>query len=197
MREEVNVLRTYEALYIVRPDLEDDEIQTIAKEVESLITADGGAIVRSEIWGKRRLSYEVNKFTEGCYILVRFEALPTFVARLENHFRLTDAIIRYLVVHFDERMLRLEISQKKRKEAELHAGPPVRRRRDDDDDDEAPRDRKRKFDDDGNDDEAPRDRKRNVDDDDNDDDAPRDRKRKLDDDDDDKTDVDVVDVEKE
>lgn len=185
-------MRTYEALYIVRPDLEDDEIQTIAKEVESLITADGGAIVRSEIWGKRRLSYEVNKFTEGCYILVRFEALPTFVARLENHFRLTDAIIRYLVVHFDERMLRLEISQKKRKEAELHAGPPVRRRRDDDDDDEAPRGRRRRDDDD-DDDEAPRDRKRAVDKD--DDESPRDSKRKLDDDD--KTDVDVVDVEKE
>ena len=147
-------MRTYEALYVVRPDLADDEIQTIAKEVESLITANGGAIVRSEIWGKRRLAYEVHKFTEGCYILVRLEALPAFVTRLENHFRLTDAIIRYLVVHFDERMLRLEISQKERKEAEIHAGPPVRRRRDDDedDDDEAPRGRRRRDDDDDDDD---------------------------------------------
>jgi len=115
-------LRTYEALYIVRPDVRDDDVQTIAKEVETLLTENGGAIVRSEIWGKRKLAYEVQKCSEGYYILLRFEASPSFVARLENHFRLTDAIIRYLVVHFDERMLRLEASQKKRREAEIRAG---------------------------------------------------------------------------
>jgi len=155
-------LRTYEALYIVRPDLEDDEIQTIAQEVESLITAEGGTIVRSEIWGKRRLAYEVHKFTEGCYILVRFESLPSFVARLENHFRLTDSIIRYLVVYFTKRMLRLEASQKKRKDAESHAGSPTRQHNTYDADD-APRGSKRRIlnDDDDND---------NDNDDDNDDD---------------------------
>lgn len=115
-------MRTYEALYIVRPDVRDDDVQTIAKEVETLLTENGGAIVRSEIWGKRKLAYEVQKCSEGYYILLRFEASPSFVARLENHFRLTDAIIRYLVVHFDERMLRLEASQKKRREAEIRAG---------------------------------------------------------------------------
>jgi small subunit ribosomal protein S6 len=100
----------------------DDDVQTIAKEVETLITDNGGAIVRSEIWGKRKLAYEVQKFSEGFYILIRFEAGPPFVARLENHFRLTDTIIRYLVVHFDDKMLRLEASQKKRREAEIRAG---------------------------------------------------------------------------
>lgn len=136
MREEVNLLRTYEALYIARPDLEDDEIQTVARDVESLITTAGGAIVRSEIWGKRRLAYTVERFTEGCYILVRFEALPSSVGRLENHFRLTDAIIRYLIVHFTERMLRLEASQNRRKEAELQAAAPRRPARDSGDDEE-------------------------------------------------------------
>ncbi len=121
-------MRTYEALYIVRPDLKDDEIQTVANGVESLVTENAGTIVRSEIWGKRRLAYEVQKFNEGCYVLLRFTAVPTLVARLENHFRLTEAIIRYLVVHFSEHDLRLEEEQQKRKQDEIHpgAGGPAR-----------------------------------------------------------------------
>ena len=134
----MTALRTYEALYIVRPDVADDEVQTLAKSVESMVTDSGGAIVRSEIWGKRRLAYEVQKCAEGNYILLRFEALAPFVGKLENYFRLTDSIIRYLVVHFDEQTLRLEASQKKRKEAEIRnegvTGRPGREDRDDDDD---------------------------------------------------------------
>lgn len=149
------MLKTYEALYIARPDVPDDEIQTIAKEVENMITANGGAIVRSEIWGKRRLAYEVQKCTEGNYTLLRFESAANFVARLENHFRLTDAIIRYLVVHFDEKTLRLEDLQKKRKEAEIRnsAGVSTRSDEDDDDDNDRPRRSRRYRDDDDAEDE--------------------------------------------
>lgn len=142
--EEVTRLRTYEALYIVRSDLQDDEVQTVAKEVEALVTSNGGAIVRSEIWGKRRLAYEVQKCTEGYYVLLRFTAAPAFVARLENHFRLTDAIIRYLVVHFDERTLRLEASQKKRKEAEIRTPAMVTGRTEVEDDEGEDEDRPRR-----------------------------------------------------
>ena len=137
-------MRTYEALYIVRPDVRDDDVQTIAKEVETLVTENGGAIVRSEIWGKRKLAYEVQKCSEGYYILLRFDAGPSFVARLENHFRLTDAIIRYLVVHFDERLLRLEASQKKRREAEIRAGALAAAPVEDEAEAEAPRERPRR-----------------------------------------------------
>jgi len=144
-------LRTYEALYIIRPDRSDDEVQTIAKQVESLVTGNGGAIVRSEIWGKRRLAYEVSHFTEGYYVLMRFQSQPTFIARLENYFRLEEPIIRSLVVYFDEKMLRLEEEQQKRTE-ELIRASATRRAQDDDDDDEpvgrGRRDRDRDDDDD-------------------------------------------------
>ncbi|HIJ64909.1 MAG TPA: 30S ribosomal protein S6 [Candidatus Hydrogenedentes bacterium] len=122
-------MRTYEALYIVRPDLDDETIQTVAKEVESLVTDNGGAIVRSEIWGKRRLAYVVEKFNEGCYVLLRFNSEPVFIARLESHFRLKESIIRFLVVHFDAQMLRLEAEQQRRQEDQLRASASVARRR--------------------------------------------------------------------
>lgn len=114
-------MRTYEALYIVRPELKDDEIQTMAKRFETLVTDNGGAIGCSEVWGKRKLAYKVKHFSEGCYILLRFESDPGFVARLENDFRLSEDVIRYLVTHFDEKTLRLEAEQQRRKEAELRA----------------------------------------------------------------------------
>ncbi|MCX5772366.1 MAG: 30S ribosomal protein S6 [Candidatus Hydrogenedentes bacterium] len=129
-------MRTYESLYILRPDLQEEEVEALAKDVESQITGDGGTIVRSETWGKRRLAYEVQKCSEGYYILVRFMATPVFVARLENYFRLTDAVIRYLMLHFDERTLRLEARQKKRKEAELQSAAAVKPRGEEDEDEE-------------------------------------------------------------
>ncbi|MBI1320720.1 MAG: 30S ribosomal protein S6 [Candidatus Hydrogenedens sp.] len=144
------VLRTYEALYIVHPELDDAGIQTVVKEVEDLVVKNGGTIVRSEIWGKRRLAYEVKKLTEGCYVLLRFDAEPEFIAKLELHFRLSDPIFRHLVSLFDEKTLRLEAEQQRR-DAEAAASPrqfddddddddrPRRGRRDDDDDDERPR----------------------------------------------------------
>jgi len=129
-------VRTYESLYILRPDLQEEEVEVLAKEVESQITGDGGTIVRSEIWGKRRLAYEVQKCSEGYYILVRYMATPVFVARLENYFRLTDAVIRYLMLHFDERTLRLEARQKQRKEAELQNAVAAKPRSDEDEEEE-------------------------------------------------------------
>ena len=129
-------MRTYEALYIVAPELTDDEIQTIANGATKLITDNGGAIVRSEIWGKRRLAYVVKKRTEGVFVLVRFESPAPLIAKLKNHFRLHDAIIRHLVVHFDLETLRLEAEQEERNKVQLEARTAAGRRRDDDDEDE-------------------------------------------------------------
>lgn len=134
-------MRTYEALFIVRPDAKDEEVQTIAKEVENLITNDGGAIVRSEIWGKRRLAYEVKKFNEGVYVLIRFTSTAVLPKKMEEYFRISDTVIRSLIVAFDEHTLALEIEQARRVEAEL--ARTGGRGRDDDRDGDRDRDRDR------------------------------------------------------
>lgn len=132
-------MRTYEALYIVSPVCKDDEIQTVASATEKLVTDNGGAIVRSETWGKRKLAYTVKQFTEGVYILLRFTAQPEFITRLEGYFRLEEKVIRHLVVHFDEQTLRLEAEQEERKEADLQTGGRSRfGRREDDSGDARP-----------------------------------------------------------
>jgi small subunit ribosomal protein S6 len=156
-------VRTYEALYIVHPELKDDEIQTIANNVEKLVTDNGGAIVRSEIQGKRKLAYEVKRCSEGCYVLLRFQAEPEFIQRMENYFRLTEGIIRSLVVHFDEHTLRLEAEQERRKQAEVQTAHAARSFDDEDDDDRSSRKRRSSRysdDEDDEDDEEDRDRGR-------------------------------------
>jgi small subunit ribosomal protein S6 len=147
-------VRTYEALYIVRPDIEDDEVQTVAKRVEELVTNHGGSIVRSEIWGKRKLAYPVKKFIEGNYVLLRFEADGGFIAELEESFRLNENVIRDLVVYFDDKMLALEAEQARRKQAEVQASAERAERegRSDDRDRDRDRDRRRRRDDDDDDD---------------------------------------------
>lgn len=138
-------MRTYEALYIVQPDLADEEIQTVTDQTEKLVTDNGGVIVRSEAWGKRRLAYEVKHYNEGYYVLLRFQSKPEFIKDLERYFRLSDHIIRDLVVYFDENTLKLEAEQLRRKEEEIQAGAERRGRgRDDDDDDDDDRPRRRR-----------------------------------------------------
>jgi small subunit ribosomal protein S6 len=144
-------LRTYEALYIASPELDEDGIQTVVSSVEDLVTSNEGTIVRSENWGRRKLAYEVKGFSEGNYVLLRFTASPEFIAKLEASFKLNESIIRYLTVHLDARTLRLEEEQERRKQEEL-VRSSTRGSRDDDDDDEdddlPPRGRRRHEDDD-------------------------------------------------
>ena len=128
-------MRTYEALFIVTPEMEDEGIQTVVNEVEELVTKSDGTIVRSEIWGKRKLAYSVKKHTEGNYVLLRFQAAPDFIARLETYFRLSEVVIRDIVVYLDEHTLRLEEEQQKRNEEEIRSSSRGDHRHGDDDDD--------------------------------------------------------------
>jgi len=129
-------LRTYEALYIVSPELDDSAIQTVVADVEKLITNSGGTIVRSDVWGKRKLAYTINKHVEGVYVVLRFEANPEFIRRFEQQLRLMDPIIRYMTLYLDAPTLKLEAEQQRQYEEAMRASAARRSRGEDDDDDD-------------------------------------------------------------
>ncbi len=129
-------MRTYEALYIVSPELDDNAIQTVVADVERLITTAGGTIVRSDVWGKRKLAYTIKKHVEGVYVVLRFSANPDSIKRFEQQLKLTEAIIRFMVLYLDEKTLKLEAEQQHRYEEDLRSSAARRARRDDDDDDD-------------------------------------------------------------
>ena len=75
-------MRDYEVLYIVRADLEDDKVQDIVKRVNTLVEKAGGTVERTNVWGKRKLAYEVKHQKEGSYILQDFQIGPDGLPQL-------------------------------------------------------------------------------------------------------------------
>jgi small subunit ribosomal protein S6 len=96
-------LRDYEVLYIVRADLDDDKVQDAVKRVNTLIERSGGTIERTNLWGKRKLAYEVKHQKEGSYVLQDFQLSPERVPELEAGLKITEEVLRHLVVRKPEK----------------------------------------------------------------------------------------------
>lgn len=96
-------MREYEVLYIVRADLDDEKVQDAVKRVNTLIERSGGAIERTNLWGKRKLAYEVKHQKEGSYVLQDFEIDPTRVPELEAALKITEEVLRHLIVRKPEK----------------------------------------------------------------------------------------------
>ncbi|OUM93704.1 MAG: 30S ribosomal protein S6 [Thermobacillus sp. ZCTH02-B1] len=94
-------MRKYEVLYIVRPDVEQEALQSVVEKFNAIIS-NGGQVIKSEIMGKRRLAYEIKKFRDGIYVVVNFSAPPEVVKELDRVMRISDEVIRHLIVR-DER----------------------------------------------------------------------------------------------
>lgn len=95
-------MREYEAVYVIKPSYEEDKYVQIMEKYTALIQNNGGEIIKVEPWGKRRLAYEIEKLREGYYVLVRFNAEAELPTELERNFRISDEILRYLVVRVGE-----------------------------------------------------------------------------------------------
>lgn len=94
-------MRKYEVIFIIKPADEESINATIAK-YETLITANGGNVEKIDRWGKRRLAYEVKDHAEGFYALIYFTAEPKAVFELERVMKISDDILRHMVVKEDE-----------------------------------------------------------------------------------------------
>lgn len=97
------MLRDYEILYIVRPDVEEgDALQAVTKQVEDLIKNLDGQVQKTNPWGKRRLAYEVGGHREGTYVLTDFQIDPARVPEIESTLKISDTVFRHLVVRKPE-----------------------------------------------------------------------------------------------
>lgn len=96
-------MREYEVLYIVRADLDDDKVQDAVKRVNTLIERSGGAVERTNMWGKRKLAYEVKHQKEGSYVLQDFQIDPPRLPELEAALKITEEVLRHLIVRKPEK----------------------------------------------------------------------------------------------
>jgi small subunit ribosomal protein S6 len=91
----------YELVYIVRPTVDEQALAAVNERVDKFIATQGGEITRREDWGKRRLAYPITKFTEGFYSVLQLNLPRTAVHEIERSLKLTEEILRYLVVRLD------------------------------------------------------------------------------------------------
>jgi small subunit ribosomal protein S6 len=94
--------RTYEIMFIVRPDVEEAEQDKLIETFSGYVTSGGGSIKSTEKMGRRRLAYTVQKFNDGFYVLLVVEAPASLVGELERRLRVQESVIKFITVRMDE-----------------------------------------------------------------------------------------------
>lgn len=96
-------MRSYEIMYIVRPDLDEEKLTAVVDKLSNVITSEGGEVVKVDNWGKRQLAYMIDdKWNEGFYYLVYFNGEPAVVNELDRVIKLTEEVIRHMVTRIEE-----------------------------------------------------------------------------------------------
>jgi len=100
--------RTYELMFIVRPDMPEEEQDKLISTLETAVTTSGGQMKNVEKMGKRHLAYSVRRFRDGLYILLTLEGSGGLIHELERRLRVTEPVIKFLTVRIDEEQKRLD-----------------------------------------------------------------------------------------
>jgi small subunit ribosomal protein S6 len=138
--------RQYELIYITPPETPEDALAELHQQVQSVVERFGGAIERTESWGRRRLAYEIGRHREGIYVLEVINGPGALTAELDRRLRVFDNVLRHLIVRTDEELAVAERARTRRKDAmtqrRLRRGLPPepteqeRQPREDEDDDD-------------------------------------------------------------
>ena len=94
-------MRQYETIFIINPDLDESQTDDVIEGVKTAIGSGGGKVLRVDPWGKKRLAYAVKQHSDGYYVFIVFESSPEFVGQLSGHYRITERIIKHIVVQFE------------------------------------------------------------------------------------------------
>lgn len=96
-------MRNYEIMYIIKPDLDEEKLEAVIAKFGAIIDNNGGEIISTDKWGKRRLAYEINDYREGVYILVNFKGEAAVPQELDRVMKITDDILRFMIINKEEK----------------------------------------------------------------------------------------------
>jgi len=113
-RKQKHMNRTYEVMYIVRPDIDEASLDALVEGFNAVVTNGGGEVTNAEKMGRRRLAYTVRKFQDGQFILLTITADGKVVLELERRLRVTEQVIKFITVRTDEENKRLAKVKKHR-----------------------------------------------------------------------------------
>jgi len=89
-------------VFVLRPELDEEAVAVLMEKFKNLIESRGGEITRLDKWGKRRLAYEINKVREGIYMLLHYKGEPAIAHELDRVIKITDGVLRFIIVREDE-----------------------------------------------------------------------------------------------
>jgi small subunit ribosomal protein S6 len=101
-------MREYELMVIINPEVEDRAVEPTLKKFLEVVTKDNVTVDNVDIWGRRRLAYEIQKKTEGIYAVVRFTATPQTTQELDRVLNLNEAIMRTKIIRPEEQKISAE-----------------------------------------------------------------------------------------
>jgi len=90
-------MHDYEVVFIVHPDQDENALAALIEKVKAWIVDAGGSIVKVDIWGRKRMAYNIRKQREGQYVLVQANFAPKFTAELERNLRFLEPVMRFLI----------------------------------------------------------------------------------------------------
>ena len=99
-------MRIYETIFILKPDLPEEEADKIISQMENVVTSTGGTLRKTDRMGKRRLAYLIRRYREGIYVLLDSEAGPATIQELERRLKVTEPVLKYQTVRVDEELKR-------------------------------------------------------------------------------------------
>jgi len=92
----------YECMYILKPDLEEEAKNALVAKFSDIVSQNGGEVEKVDEWGKKRLAYPINYINDGYYVLMYFSAPAALPAELERNFKISDDVMRYIVINLDK-----------------------------------------------------------------------------------------------
>lgn len=96
-------MNIYENIVILNASLGDEEIETASGKIKDLITNSSGEILKTDVWGRRKLAYEIKKQKKGFYLFLVFKAPSAAIKKLEDYYKVFDPVVKYLVIKLDKK----------------------------------------------------------------------------------------------
>ena len=95
-------MREYEMIVIISPEVAEEDVPSTIDKVSDFITSRGGEVTEVDRWGKRKLAYPIKHFIEGNYVLTRFKFEPGMIAELEARLKISELILRHMIVRLGD-----------------------------------------------------------------------------------------------
>ena len=106
--------RTYELIYVLKPDAAENEVADLHKQVADIVERLGGAIDKTDTWGRRKLAYEIGHHKEGFYVLEVITGSGELMKEIDRRLKVTEGLLRHLIVRVDESTIKAERARAKR-----------------------------------------------------------------------------------